>query len=78
MGLLDDIKQAGTQNRVRCTVGLILPKLEAKDRADLEKALGDLNILATVISKVLTQRGHRVGPEAVRRHRRRLCGCHVG
>lgn len=75
MGLLDDIEGAHTVKGPRCTVGTTLDKLEGKDRTDLLTALARPDIQGTVIAKVLQDRGFIVRPEAVSRHRRRLCNC---
>lgn len=75
MGLLDDIENSHVRKGPHCTVGLTLDKLDAKDRAELIVALDRPDIQGTVIAKVLTARGFVVRPEAVSRHRRRLCNC---
>ena len=75
MGLLDDIESRHVKKGPHCTIGLALDKLDPKDRNDLIVALDRPDIQGTVIAKVLTERGLVIRPEAVSRHRRRLCNC---
>ena len=58
-----------------CTAGKLLEALTPADRADLEAALADRSIPATIIAKVLTETGHKIGDDAVQRHRRGACAC---
>jgi hypothetical protein len=75
VGLLDDIENQHVRKGPLCTVGTTLDKLAGKDQTDLIAALNRADIQGTVIAKVLMDRGFAVRPEAVSRHRRRLCNC---
>lgn len=75
MGLLDEIKQAQPQVGGRCSVPTLLDSLPKDDRVDVEAALADISIPATVIAKVLANHGHRIGSTSLQRHRRGACLC---
>lgn len=76
-GLLAKIQAANAAaNRGdTCTMGLLLQRLTPTDRADIEAALADKAIAATIIAKVLNEAGHRIGNDPVQRHRRGACHC---
>lgn len=75
-GLLEQIKAAAqARHGVTCTAGLLLQAMTAQDRSDLEAAIADKSIPATVIVKVLINAGHRVSVDALQRHRRGACAC---
>lgn len=75
MSLLDEIRRERIKKGPACTVSVLLTKLEKSDAADLQAALDDAGISATIIAKVLSERGERISVEALRRHRRKMCGC---
>lgn len=78
MSLLDEIRNERIKKGPSCTVGVLLLKLEKADAADLQAALDDAGVSATIITKVLAARGERLTAEAIRRHRRKLCFCDAG
>lgn len=74
--LLDAIKAAAqARHGATCTTGMLLERLAVQDRNDLDAAIADRTIPATVIAKVLTAAGHRVSVDALQRHRRGACAC---
>jgi hypothetical protein len=73
--LFDDIKSAQTTNRSACNVALLIKQLPPTDREGLLAALEDPAIYGSTIVKVLKDRGHRIGDDSVRRHRRGACSC---
>jgi hypothetical protein len=75
MGLLDDIMSEKPRIARHCTVHQLLQQLDIKDRADLETALEDVMIQATVIARVLDRKGHKVPSASIARHRRGACAC---
>jgi NTP pyrophosphatase (non-canonical NTP hydrolase) len=75
MGLLDDIMNEKPRIARHCTVHQLLEHLDTKDRADLETALEDVMIQATVIARVLDRKGHKVPAASIARHRRGACAC---
>ena len=69
---------ARTQNPAgsKCTVGLILRKLDPQLAADVEDAiLNRPDLQGAAIARKLTAMGHRLGGDTVNRHRNRRCGC---
>jgi len=75
MGLLDDIMDEKPRIARHCSVEILLNQLEADDRADLETALEDVMIQATVIARVLDRKGHKLPAASIARHRRGACAC---
>lgn len=75
MGLLDEMKQEAPPPKHLCGVAKAIAVLDKKDAADLQAALDDLTIMATSISRVLARRNVVLKPDAVRRHRKKDCGC---
>jgi len=76
MGLLDEINQEPkARPGRRCTVDLVMEAMTADDRSDLEVALEDLLIPASLISRVLSRRDIDLSANAINRHRRRECVC---
>lgn len=73
--LLDEIKAAQTVNRSTCNVALLVQQLAPADREGLLAAMEDPAIYGSTIVKVLKDRGHRIGDDSVRRHRRGACSC---
>ena len=76
-GLLDAIQTENNKglNRVKCSVLKVLQTLAEDDQADLLTAIANENIRATVIAKVLTERGCTISDFSVRRHRLKRCAC---
>lgn len=66
---------AGTQRGPRCTVAVVLAKLDGSDRTDLEHALENRDVTASAIFRVLREDGHNIGDQAIGRHRRGECAC---
>lgn len=54
-----------------CSVKVAKDKMDAKERAALDSALGNHAIPSTRLANALTENGHPVKPDAVRRHRKR-------
>jgi len=76
MDLLDEFHEAQAGKRiVRCSVTELLKQLDDDERVAVEKAIDDHSIMGTTISEVLKARGHKLGADAVRRHRRKVCSC---
>lgn len=73
--LFDDIKAAQTTNRLECNVSVLMKTLGPADREGLISAMEDPTIYGSTIVKVLKDRGHRIGDDSVRRHRRGACSC---
>lgn len=59
----------------RCTIAVVLERLDGDDRRDLLALLADPLVPGSLISRVLIGRGHSVKPPTVNRHRRRMCDC---
>lgn len=59
----------------KCTVTTILAKLDKDDRDGLVEAIADPGIQGTTISRVLKDRGFRLEPKSIQRHRRGECLC---
>lgn len=78
MSFLDDVKATVRQHM--CATGLLLQQLEKSDPAlcdEVEHAIS-LPVTeagSTAIARVLTERGHKIGRESIRRHRSRECAC---
>jgi hypothetical protein len=63
-----------------CSIGVLLSPngpLSDKDRATLSAALADGTVEHSRLAEALTAEGHKVGENAVSRHRRRRCLCEV-
>lgn len=79
MGLMEQIKTeaAKSRNQTQCKMGVAFAQMSPKDRADVEEALEDATIPATVINRVLRDAGYDLDPkgESVQRHRRGDCAC---
>lgn len=58
-----------------CTVGVMLDGMDEKLRAEVETAIDDLSIYATIIADLLTKDGYEMTPETLNRHRRGRCLC---
>lgn len=77
MGLLDEVREAQRQARiVRCKIQTL--DLSDEDREELDAALSDDTVQASMLGKVLRARGHSVSDDALRRHRGRRCACANG
>jgi len=76
-GLLAAISEAQSslRNGSRCGVEILFTQLSEADIADLRQAFDDVNITTTVIGRILRERGHRIGDDSIRRHRRKACSC---
>ena len=76
VSLLEEIRAAKRANGGTCSVATLLAKLDPPDSADLAGALSDHDTYPTsVIIEVLRARGHKVGEDTIRRHRRGGCKC---
>lgn len=75
MGLLEDIMNERPRKARHCSVSILLASMDGTDRADLEVALEDVMIQATVIARVLERKGHKLPATAIARHRRGACAC---
>lgn len=60
-----------------CSVGLVLDEMADTDAQALQSALDTANIPATHIVGALRQLGHRIGSQAILRHRRGDCKCNA-
>lgn len=60
-----------------CRVRVALDQMPDKDRADIEAALADKTIPASVINKVLLEEGYDLDhrSDAMQMHRRGACAC---
>lgn len=67
-------QQAASRGPMKCTVGLLLRELDDLDAKALRNALAS-SLEGSKISFALSQEGHRVGGQAIQRHRRHLCNC---
>lgn len=76
MSILDEIRAEGnTPTGLPCSVEVTLNKLNEAERTELQAALDDKAIQASVIGRILRRRGNIVGDQAVRQHRRGVCRC---
>ena len=68
--LLDEIKQTTIRvGKPPRKIDLVLEQLNTQDRADLLEAINDHSISASVISRVLHNKGFEVTRGAVQRYR---------
>lgn len=78
-GLMADIQMEAAKARARsvCRVRAAHDAMSKDDQADLEAALADATIPATIINKVLMDQGYDmdVKAEHVQQHRRGACAC---
>ena len=58
-----------------CRVRTVLDQLDENDRKALEDYLTDENWLAHRLSQALRDRGVRISPNPITRHRRGQCSC---
>lgn len=79
MGLMADIKMEAAKARPKnvCRVHAARELMSKDDQADLDAALADATIPATIINKVLIDQGYDmdVKAEHVQQHRRGACAC---
>lgn len=76
MSLLSEVAERSVWRMgPECSVARILRALDEDDRADLVTVLADERFIGKAIADALGQRGHRIGPETIRRHRRGDCLC---
>ena len=74
--LLDEMRAAARKPKgPPCSVGQLLGILDDDESQQLQAALDDRSITASVISDVLAHHQHRVGHQAVTRHRSGRCAC---
>ncbi len=73
--LLAELRGAKIVKGPPCSIGATLAALDPTDASDLADALADEAIAATVIARVMTARGYKLGNQAVGRHRRGDCNC---
>jgi hypothetical protein len=67
-------RQQQARNGPTCTVRLLLESLDPEYRAEVEDAIRAPGINATTICALLAADGHRIGPDALRRHRVTMSG----
>lgn len=72
---LADFRAAAGAYPVRCTVALLLQQLDADQAARLSAALAADDIQHAAIVRVVDRWGHRLGYDAVKRHRKGDCRC---
>lgn len=79
MGLMAEIKMEVAKTRPKnvCRVYAARESMSKDDQADLDAALADATIPATIINKVLIDQGYDmdVKAEHVQQHRRGACAC---
>lgn len=76
MSLRDEVAAlAPSRPGPRCTMGVVLERLDPEDRRDLAALLADPLVPGSLISRALIARQHNVKPQTVSRHRRRICDC---
>lgn len=79
MGLMSDIQSevAKTRPTSVCRVRRAMSTMTKDEQADLDAALADKTIPATIINKVLISRGFELDRKAehVQAHRRGACDC---
>lgn len=57
----------------RCTLCILIDKLDKKDSDVLVAALSDDTFTHAAISRALQSEGHRITPNTIQRHRTRGC-----
>jgi hypothetical protein len=68
--LLDEIKDTSVRvGKPPRKIDLVLEQLNKQDRADLLEAINDHSISASVISRVLSNKGFQISRGAVQRYR---------
>ncbi len=67
-------KQDGRQGPT-CSIRLLLAAMDAEYRAEVEAAISDQTIRATVICEILKEDSIDMRPEPLQRHRRGQCAC---
>lgn len=76
VGFLDDARTSRVRKGPPCSFVSIFTTLAATGEADeLQAAFDDDMVATTAITRVLNERGIRVGYETVKRHRRGDCSC---
>jgi hypothetical protein len=79
VGLIDDARAAQrASNGTRCTVSKVREAMPEEDRAEYDEALNDPTIPATILSRVLRDRGYEISGQPIARHRKGVCGCARG
>lgn len=78
IGALNELRQiqSAKQRGARCTAGLLIKTLPAKEREAFAEALKDEMIDSSTISVWLERKGYSVRRHTVARHRRGECQCH--
>lgn len=79
MGLLDEVKaETAVHQGPRCTVSVILDKLDAADVSELDEALALVvsgDITGAALERALRKRGFSVKGGTLRRHAKGECSC---
>lgn len=78
MGLMDEIAQAKKQaprSGPRCSLERVYAEMQKPDAEELHDALANPTISASVISRVLKDRGFNVSINVIAHHRRGGCRC---
>jgi hypothetical protein len=73
--LLASIEAAVQRPGSRCSVATLLERLKPEDAADLVAALARAEIPTSAIIRALAAADHKLGEQAVARHRRKGCQC---
>lgn len=68
-------EQAAFRKGPACSIGQMLDTLDDKERVAVEGAIDDPTNPYTVLARAFTKAGHKIGAEAIRRHRSRICNC---
>jgi hypothetical protein len=75
MALFDGIENESSHGGRLCGVARAQAKLSPEDVAGLVRVLGNRDVSATAIARVLKDAGHPVQASAINRHRRGDCLC---
>lgn len=76
MSLADTLTDAQKARRgPGCSLGLLLPLLDDRDRDGLLEALSSALVESTAIARSLQAHGHDISSQTVSRHRRHVCKC---
>jgi hypothetical protein len=71
MTLADALATVEPKPVVQCRSALLLAALEPTEAAALARAIDDPTISAVDICRLLTDHGHRLSVDSIRRHRKR-------
>lgn len=74
MSLISEAEDHEHRQGGLCAVAGLRESLDDKGKAELAEALA-APITGTALAKALQNRGHKVAPESIQRHRRGDCQC---